>query len=431
MRKILASLLAWLLLFCGAAQAALCVRMDDGAALIDRDGREIVPVGTYEDIVALGEDRFAARLNGSYALLDGDGAPLTEFVYEEVLNASDLFLARRDGLWGILNADGSARGAFAYSAILPSETGGAWALKGERNDFESDLLYLISASGLEWETSLRVLDVGSGSEGLLSVQIPGSGLYGYCDAAGNLAIPARYGYAGDFADGRAIVVAGGKYGVIDAAGEYVLAPAYDFLELSPAGCILASVELEGAIVFDADGAEIARYEGSDVSVAAVGDGYCVADPDGLRLYDSSGKLLLEASAGASISEGVGGQMIVSDGPWGEECVRLIGSDAAYQNLYPLGTAGEEALYACMTVNVGRYVNDRLNEIQLSTDMDSARYGVVNGAGEVLLESRYRALYCLGDDRLLARTDEAWQVIDARGAVYWQLDAPMQTEAPSF
>ena len=141
--------------------------------------------------------------------------------------------------------------------------------------------------------------------------------------------------------------------------------------------------------------------------------------------------MLEAAPNASVLEGIGGQWIVSEGAWGEECVHLLGSDAVYQNLYPLGTAGEEALYACMTVNVGRYMNDKLGEIQLSTDMDSARYGVVGSDGEVLLEPVYRALYFLEDDRLLARSDEAWLVLDTSGEVYWQWDAPMQTEATSF
>ena len=112
-------------------------------------------------------------------------------------------------------------------------------------------------------------------------------------------------------------------------------------------------------------------------------------------------------------------------------MHLLGTDTAYQNLYPLGTAGETPLYASLTVIVGRYVNDRLGEIQLSTDMDSARYGVVNGDGEQLLEPVYRALYFLEDDRLLARTDGDWRVIDSQGTVYWSCDAPMQTEATSF
>ena len=432
MRRILSVLLSALLLFGGAAQAALCVRMDDAAALLDRDGREIVPPGTYADIVPLGDERFAAQgEDGAWALMDGDGALRTGFLYETLRIKDGLCMAQKDGRWGLLKDDGTPGSSFAYSCILPNGTGGAWAIVGDRNDGESDALSLISATGLVWATGVRVLDVGEGAEGLLPVQLPGSGLYGCMDASGNLTIPAEYAYIGDFINGVAPAVDGGKYGAIDIAGAWVVAPEYDFLQISPSGFLLATRD-DGIYVFDSTGARLARYAGEDVYAALVGDGfYVVSNPDAIRLYDASNALLLEADPLASFTEGMNGQLILSDGAWGEECVHLLGTDAAYQNLYPLGTAGETPLYASLTVNVGRYVNDRLGEIQLSTDMDSARYGVVNGAGEQLLEPVYRALYFLEDDRLLARTDGDWRVIDSQGTVYWSCDAPMQTEATSF
>lgn len=432
MRRVLFAILAVATLLAGNAQAALCVRMDDGAALLDRDGGEIVAPGTYADIVLLGGGLYAAcGEDGLYALMDETGALYTDYLYAQLRCEGSLLLAQRDGLWGMLRADGTPMTGFVYSWMQPNGIGGAWAIAGDRSDAESDSLYRVSATGTALETDLRVHAVGAGTEGMLSVQLPGAHLYGYCDAAGDLAIPAQFDYAGDFTGGLAAAVQDGCYGAIDVSGAWVLQPEYDFLQISPAGFILAAVELEGVYVFDASGAERARYEGSDVYAALAGGGYAVMDPDALHLYDASGVLMLEAAPDASVAEGVGGQWIVSDGAWGESCVRLLGSDAAYQNLYPLGTAGEDALYACMTVNVGRYMNDKLGEIQLSTDMDSARYGVVDGDGALLLEPVYRALYFLEDDRLLARSDEAWLVMDSVGRVYWQLDAPMQTEATSF
>ena len=432
MRKLLSIALAALLMLACSAQAALCVRMDDGAALLDRDGGEIVSPGTYPDIVSLGGGLYAAGNEGGlYALMDEGGALRTDFLYDRLRCEGDLLLAQRDGLWGMLRADGTPLSGFVYSWMQPNGTGGAWAIAGDRSDAESDPLYRVSASGTVSETDLRVHAVGGGTEGMLSVQLPGERLYGYCDAAGDLAIPAQFDYAGDFTGGLAAAVLEGRYGAIDMSGAWVLQQEYDFLQISPAGFILAAVELEGVYVFDGSGAELARYEGNDVYAALAGEGYVVSDPDALQLYDASGALLLETSPDASVTEGIGGQWIVSDGAWGESCVRLLGTDSAYQNLYPLGTAGEDALYACMTVNVGRYMNDRLGEIQLSTDMDSARYGVVDGDGALLLEPVYRALYFLEDDRLLARSDEAWLVLDSSGAIYWQWDAPMQTEETSF
>ena len=430
-RRLWTALLAMLMLT-GCAQAALCVRMDDVAALLDRSGGEIVAPGTYADIVPLGGGLYAAcDASGRYGLMDESGELRTDFLYGQLRWADGLLLAELDGRWGMLDEEGRPLGRFAYSWMQPNGEGGAWAIEGDRSDAESDLLFCVSSTGVERVTGLRVHAVGDGSANLLSVQLPGTLLYGYCDASGELAIPAQYDYAGDFVDGLAVVVKDGMYGAIDISGAWVLEPAYDFLQISGAGFLLAASASEGAHAFDRDGVEIARYRGGDVYVALVGAGYAVVDPDALRFYDASGTLLLEAAADASVMEGIGGQWIVSEGAWGEECAHLLGSDAAYQNLYPLGTAGEGALYACMTVNVGRYMNDRLGEIQLSTDMDSARYGVVDGDGALLLEPVYRALYFMEDDRLLARSDEAWLVLDSSGEIYWRWDAPMQTEETSF
>ncbi len=432
LQRVLCAVLVAVMLLAGNAQAALCVRMDDGAVLLNRDGGEIVVPGTYSDIVSLGGGLYAAgNKGGLYALMDEGGALCTDFLYDQLRCEDDLLLAQRDGLWGMLRTDGSPLSGFVYSWMQPNGTGGAWAIAGDRSDTESDPLYRVSAAGAAWETGLRVHAVGGGSEGMLSVQLPGERYYGYCDASGELAIPALFDYAGDFTGGLAAAVLDGRYGAINMSGAWVLQPEYDFLQISSAGFILAAVELEGVYVYDDSGAELARYEGSDVYAALVGEGYVVSNPDALQLYDASGALMLETLHDVSVTEGIGGAWIVSEGAWGESCVRLLGSDASYQNLYPLGTAGENALYACMTVNVGRYMNDRLGEIQLSTDMESARYGVVGSDGGLLLEPVYRALYFLEDDRLLARSDEAWLVVDSGGEVYWQWDAPMQTEATSF
>ena len=432
MRCMLSALLAALLLQLSCAQAALCVRMDETAALLKRDGSEIVSPGVYEDIVSLGGGFYAAcDENGAYALMGENGTLRTAFLYDELRLAENLLLAERDGLWCVLNTDGEALTECVYTWIQSNGAGGAWAIRGERNDAESDLLCRISASGVEWETGLRVHAVGNGSAGMLSVQLSGSRRYGYCNAAGDLAIPAQFDSAGDFVGNLAAVVLDDRYGAIDASGAWVLEPEFDFLQISPAGFVLAARELEGVYVFDGSGEALACYEGGDVYGALVGEGYAVSNPDALQLYDASTARVLEAAADAGVMEGTGGQWILADGAWGEHCVRLIGTEARYQNLYPLGTAGENALYACMQVNVGRYMNDKLGEIQLSADMDSARYGVVGSDGALLLEPVYRALYYLGDDRLLARSDEAWLVVDSTGKIFWQYAVPVQAEASGF
>lgn len=425
-------ILALCLLLCGSAQAAVSVRTGAGAAILDRNGSEIVPVGVYDDLVSLGNDLFAGEKDKLYILLGNDGMPLGESVYQDLQLCGDFLMAKQNGLWGMLNPDGTRRSEFAYTLLVPNGDGGCWALKDNCNDNESDRLYLLDANGRETETGIYARELNhEPAEGLLPLMQPDSSLWGYCDSRGSMAIPPSFEYAGNFANDRAVVVAGGKYGCIDRSGNYVLAPEFDFLEVSEAGFIVAARNMQGAFVFDLNGNETANYEGQDVFIALAGSGYTVTDMEKTRVYGSGGELLLEEKPTAVVSEGVGDQLIISDGAWGEECVRLSGSDALYQNLYPLGTAGGKAIYACMTANVGRYMNDLLGEIQYSADMDSVRYGLVDESGKLLLENRYHSLEYLEDDRLLARSDEQWQMISSDGTVLWSLNDPMQIAAPSF
>ena len=424
MKRIVAfALLVALIL--GCAHAAVSVRMDDAATLLTQDGVELVSSGAYADIVSLGNGLFAASPDGElFALMNEDGAPCTNALYEEFRLKGDMLLARRDGAWGLMNRNGAELGTFEYSRIETDGEGGCWAI---REGAESDDLLLLDAQGRARNSGLRVRQAGQAGAGLLPVQLE-SGRWGCCDSDGQLAIPDDYDYIGGFVCERAAAVIDGQYGAIDRNGGWIVEPAYDFLEISEAGFILA-VDMDGARLLDMDGGEIAAYFEENIFAALAGAVYVIEDGESLRIFDASGELLEELAPDVSVSEGVGGQLVISEGMWGEECVRLLGTDAAYQNLYPLGTAGGEPIYACMEVNAARYVNDLLREIQISVDMDTARYGLVNGAGERILPCDYISIEYLSDNRFLARTERQWQMIDSRGKVYWRRSVT-QTEAPN-
>ena len=426
------SVLLCLLLLCAPASAAVSIRMEDTAVLLDRDGGVLAEAGLYADIVLIGGGFFAAETEGRYALMNDAGACLTDAAFTELRYEDGLILARRDGFWGLLNADGSEKSDFAYSLILPGTSLNCWALKGDPNDMNSDKLYRIDAQGRQHATRLYLRSFSrTPSDGLMSVCLRGESLYGYCNLLGSMVIPAAYEYAGDFVNGLAAVVLEGRYGAIDRSGALVIPAAYDFLEISASGLVIAARDGEGAWVFDLQGSPLAAFEGEDVYIALVGDGYGVVNSEFLFVYDRAGTLILEAPPQSVVTEGLDGQLMISDGMWGEKCVYLSGTYRRYQNLYPLGTAHGEAVYAFMEADVGRYVNDLLGEIQLSTDMDSARYGVVNRDAELLTDCVYLSLGFLADDRFAARTEAAWQMIDASGEVLWQHDAPMQSAEPSF
>lgn len=409
----------------GCADAAVSVRMDDAAVLLTEDGAERVPAGAFADIVSLGDSLFAASPDGElYALMDETGALLSGALYGDLRLDAGLLLARRGGAWGLLDRGGAERGAFVYSRI-ETDGIGCWALRGEE---EPDALLLMDSAGSMRDSGLRVLRIGEASEGLLPVLLE-SGFWGVCDAAGRMAVPAELDYIESFVAGRAVAVSGGLYGAMDGSGAWVAAPAYDFLEISAEGYMLA-VDAGGAYLLDSDGSELAAWPGEDIYAAIAGTHFIIGDGETLRVFDAAGSVLAELAPDAAVSEGVGEQLVISEGMWGEACVRLLGTGEVYQNLYPLGTANGEPVYAYMEVNAARYENDLLHEIQISVDMDTARYGLANGAGERLLPCDYLSVEFLSDDRFLARTESQWQLIDSSGKVYWRRRVT-RIEASSF
>ena len=427
MKKIL--LIALILLLCASAQAAVCVRLEETAALLQRDGAVIVPPDVYEDIVSLGGDRFAARRDGAWALMNEEGKLLTSAIYSDLRPAGDLLLACRDEKWGLLRPDGTEITAFAYTRILWNGSDGFWALKTNPVDGDSDVLYLLSCEGTETETGLTLRRMGGAGEGLLAVQLPGDGLWGYCDSRGDLVIPAQYSHAGAFRSGCAAVTLNDGFGAVNRSGEMIVPAQYDALEITSAGAILASAAGEGVKVFSPEGNEIAAYAGSESFAAAVGDGYAVYGGE-TRIFSAEGEQMHTASGRASVSEGLNGDLIIADGAWGESCAAIAGTENYHQHIYPLGMDGDEALYACMRVNASRYMNDLLGEEQLAVDMDSARYGVTDGQGNILLPAEYESVAYLGEGRLLVQSGGLWQMNDTAGRVYWEYGS-MQSEEPSF
>lgn len=427
MKRIVFILLG-LAMVCAHAQAAVNARLDQTAILLDEGGKVLTPVGMYSDIVSLGNGLYAACQDEYYALMDSRGALLTQPVYRQLRLEGGLLMAQRGTAWGLLRTDGSICSAFEYSVIVPTGYGGAWALRGDPDDTRSDRLFLLNLQGRETETGLFVRGLGTpGDSGLLPVLLSASGWWGYCDMQGSVVISGEYSYAGPFISGRAVVVEDGHYGVVDTQGMQIVPSRYDFLQISAAGFILALGDESGAEIMDLNGAILATYPDSAVSAALVGDGYAIWKDSALYLFDKQAQLLAELPADASVMEGLDGAYIVSTGMWGEICVRLLGSESLYQNLYPLGWVEGEAVYACMEANTARYINDMLGEIQLSTDMESARYGIVDQSGALRVPCAYESIAFLDNGRFLTRNGDLWQMIDINGQVYWEFT---QTEAPS-
>lgn len=405
----------------GSAYASIALRTDEGAALVGCDGDEIVPFGSCEDIVSLGDGLFAAKIEDQYALMDAEGSLLTDPLYEYIRFERDIVCSRINGLWQLLDRQGNALTAAVYTLIVPNGNGGAWAITGTNGDVEPDELLLLDRNGDRKSTGLYVRSIDqTANDGLLCVRFPDSNLCAYCDVYGKIAVLPAFDSASPFKNGLAVVSQSGFCGVIDTDGEFIVAAEYDYADISGNGFIIAQNDA-GICVFDDNGVLLSSYEGVSVFAGVIGEHYMILQNDALTVYTSVGDIVHSLPADAFVTEGIN-SLILSDGAWGEECVYLEGTQQRYQNLYPLGMAQGRPVYAFLQANTARYMNNLLGEIQLSMDMTSHRYGIVGSDGEILLPAVYRSIEYLEDNRFLVRTDNQWRMIDVRGSVLWRKNA---------
>ena len=133
--------------------------------------------------------------------------------------------------------------------------------------------------------------------------------------------------------------------------------------------------------------------------------------------------MLEGSNRALYAEGLNGQLIASDGAWGEACQRLVdpdGSDASdgFQRILTL-CGGR---YAYMTMGGAEYYSDDLDSVQSSWDYESVRYGLMDGAGNALLPAGYRQILVAGDERLVLVGEDFVALSDLDGHVIRRWDS---------
>ena len=420
MRRIMAALLALLLLSPVALSESYAFVYTGGAAAVDESGVLLVPPGLYDDIRVLYADDgtlkgYAAGITSGggylYKILSPAGGALTDFLYASVEAAGDSFICQESGAYRIVSSSG-VPGADAYTAIAYAGEGAFLTLSNNVNDEIADPLTLLAANGIKWQLGIYALyGLGTFSDDLMPLCAGGSVLFGYIGRDGTWKIPAQYEYAGDFEDGYAVVSTRAGFGVIDSAGAYAVEADCDFIDRN-GGRILALVGgvytlykigadgLTQAFAGDTDGAS-PRLSGESVVLYASG---------GVSVLDDAGDVLFTASPTASVSA-AGGLYVVRDGDWDDASTCLVDSSgvqisAKYNTIRFLEGEGASALFA-----YGVMAED-------SYDM---KFGLLRGDGTIVADLLYDELAQIGPNLFCAVSANGAALIDGTGNLITPLD----------
>jgi hypothetical protein len=238
--------------------------------VVNKEGREVVPV-SYDWVDDHFNDRFIrVMLNGRRGLLDEQGRVVVALEYEDCWAAGDgLFMVKRGGKYGAVNGAGEVVIPLKYDSLSSfiqgvaiAGSGGKWGLvdKGGREILPPVYDRLELANRLsEDESKAQIryrVSVGSKCGYVDNTGAEITPLV-YDDFGNRTLMASEYDRSWRFSGGVACVKRGGKYGLINLEGREVIPPRYDspfYFNDAKAGLTLVSVNGKSGYV-DKNGVE--------------------------------------------------------------------------------------------------------------------------------------------------------------------------------
>ena len=403
--RILALSAAFMLCAAALAGGVHVVDLGTRCAVVDDAGADLLPGGA-EAALALGGGLFAAGDRGALTLYSEDGRALSGLRFEAAARLGDRLLFRQDGRFGAMDESGEVLVGPEWAQLVPDGAGGCLGTRGSPWDERPDEVYRIAPGAEAVGTGIFVADgLRPMSEGRMVYRTP-EGLYGWLMAGGTVAAPAVWHGAQPFVDGCAVVHDGVGFGIADADGRLIVPARYDWMERGKG--MIAALTPEGQLdVYASDGTGLRFSLAGPVAWAAVAGRYVYLSRDGsVLLYDADGRCLLTCGEGTTFAAGWDGQLIASDGAWGEACQWLLDPDgravsARYQQLIPL----LEGRYACRAM---------AGDAASGWDYAGARWGMVDTSGRELLPAVDHRLQWAGGERVVRYTDDGVIFADADG-----------------
>ncbi|MCI5662518.1 MAG: WG repeat-containing protein, partial [Clostridia bacterium] len=166
--------------------------------------------------------------------------------------------------------------------------------------------------------------------------------------------------------------------------------------------------------------ELFRLDEANLEVAAVGGAIVAVNAESLRIYDRTGTLRRTCAPNAAVVEGARGQLILSEGDWGSQTVRIIDESGAKidrvdQHLIPL----DDERYAFVSMNVALYNSDILGGTRYSVNYDSLRVGMIDRTGREIVPAEYEEIRAVGENRYLLIGERALILCNEEGKTIWQ------------
>ena len=400
-----------------ARAATLCVNTPGVVALTDGRGVEIIENGRFESVFAVREgELYAAGQRGAYRLYNAQGKLMSAVVFSMIDDTGASLRYRSGGLYGAMSASGETLLQPRWTQLVPDGKGGWLALESDPLDEQPDEIIHIEASGLEKQTGVYCSDgLGDVAGGRMPF-VDADGRYGVLDADGGIVVSPAWQYIGPYSNGFAKVASQEGLGIIDGSGRAVIAPSYRWLERSDAmivGWDGTNVDIYGPRA----GQRRARLMGKVQELSLVGDCLVVGYEARTCLYDGNGRLLSQNEGDVDHAAGTRGQLIASNGAWGERCQWLVNPDGTrasgmFQQLLPL--CAER--YAFLEMPGKAYQSQALGRIETAWNYRDFRYGLMDSRGRILISARYREIRALSSDRLLLVGDDRVQIADRNGVV---------------
>ena len=401
----------------GAHASTLCVNAPGVVVLADDRGVEKTENGRFESAFVVRKGvLFAAGRKGAYSLFDAEGQPIVDAQFSMIDDNGESLVFSNGHLFGAMSSEGDILLEARWTQLTPNGSGGWLALTGDPLDEQADEVIQIDGTGTEKKTGVYCTGgLSRISDGRMPFMDP-EGLYGALDASGAIAVSPVWQYMGAYSNGLAKVAGPEGMGLIDISGRTVIAPTLLWLERSPA-MIAAWDGVNLDIYGPRGGQRRARLSGKIREIALAGDDLVVTYEGKTCLYDANGRLLSQDNGSVCYTAGTRGQLIASNGQWGEKCQWLVNPDGSkasglFQQLLPL--CAER--YAFLEMGGEAYESEALGRTQTAWNYGECRYGLMDGRGRILTSAKYRQIRALSGDRLLLIGDERVQIADQNGVV---------------